>query len=301
LIRALQMPRVSVVLIAYNGQRTIAKAIDSVLAQTVTDLELVVVDDGSTDGTAAVVAGYRDPRLTYHRQPNAGPSAARNTGIRATSAPWVAFLDCDDWWTPGKLARQLDATPGVGLVYSGAVFFDPSGRQIEVMHPTLRGHVLPALLLGNGITGGGSTAMVRRDVLEAVGGFRDDLHYGEEWELWLRVAAREPIAFVPEIDVCLTSLPDSQGKQCVKMHASCLGIVDEAFRTYAAHLAHLRPRAITAVDYRACLDYEAYGTKWAAWRLAARVARRQPFHIGALLRLWRIPVRALAHVVTSGV
>src|SRR5947207_1112090 len=123
---------VSVVIPAFNYARFLPAAIDSVLRQTFSDFEILVVDDGSTDDTPQVVASFTGPRIRYIRQENAGLSAARNTGIRNARAPFVAFLDADDEWLPDFLATMLDAFETLGedfaIVACGAERMDQAGR-----------------------------------------------------------------------------------------------------------------------------------------------------------------------------
>lgn len=194
-------PRISVVMPAYNAQATIAEAIDSVLAQDLADLELIVVDDGATDATADIVAGYtaRDPRVRLVRQANAGVSAARNRAIAEARGTYIAFLDADDAWAPDKLSRQvalLDARPEVGFCYTAQTIVDGAGRTISTyaVKPDYRGRCLPALARSNGI--GLSTVMVRTELLRETGGFDESLDLCEDWELWIRLAERAELDYV---------------------------------------------------------------------------------------------------------
>src|SRR5438045_2731868 len=121
------MPDVSVVIPSYNRAHLIGETLDSVLAQDVPGMEILVVDDGSTDATEAVVLGRYGDRVRYVRQANGGPACARNTGIREASAPLIAFLDSDDLWSPGKLRKQLEMLrrdPSLGLVFTGTQTMD---------------------------------------------------------------------------------------------------------------------------------------------------------------------------------
>src|ERR1041385_1728447 len=149
-------PLVSVVVIAYNCAEYVGHAIQSVLEQTWTRLEVIVVDDGSTDTAGDVVQRTSDPRLRYVRQPNKGPNAARNEGIRRASGQLIAFLDCVDWWIPQKLEKQVARAsddPEVGLIYSLANRVDASGREGDRFDAIVEGRVLDRLLLGNCIAG----------------------------------------------------------------------------------------------------------------------------------------------------
>lgn len=192
--------RVSVVIPVYNGAAFIARAVRSVLAQGYRAAEVIVVDDGSTDGTGAALAGFgRAIRLV--RIPNGGVSNARNVGIRASTCPFIAFLDADDVWDPDKLRRQVQVFadwPGVGLVCcdfltsdgtgSGASHFATLGPADDlVFDRPLPGSALPPLIRRN-VVGTSSNVMVRRDVLGQAGFFDPCYRQAEDYDLWLRCA-----------------------------------------------------------------------------------------------------------------
>jgi teichuronic acid biosynthesis glycosyltransferase TuaG len=189
-------PLVSVVMPAFNAERHIAESIQSVLDQTFADWELVVVDDGSTDRTADVAAGFHDSRMRYLRQENRGQAAARNTGIRSSSAPFVAFLDADDLWLPGKLEAQLNAihNTGADLVYcDGYVFYDDGSPErsdfFAIVPGTTDGPTMLGLLYEyNRIAT--LSVMVKRAAIDQAGLFDEDRRFQncEDYELWLRLA-----------------------------------------------------------------------------------------------------------------
>lgn len=203
------MPRVSVIIPTYNCARFIAATLDSVLAQTDQDFEIIVVDDGSTDNTRAVLQPYLD-RITYIFQQNSERSAARNNALRRAGGEYVAFLDSDDLWTPDKLERQiavLEANPQVSLVFSQARYIDENGQPISFCGQTIDGEPGEAvkiadysipLLSGNVVAGGGSAAVVRRWMLDEVGEFDLDLVQSEDWDMWVRLAQMGPFAYIPE-------------------------------------------------------------------------------------------------------
>ena len=196
-------PRVSVVIPSYNYGRYLAAAIESVLAQTYSNVEVIVVDDGSTDDSAEVLRRYGD-RLRCLRQPNGGVSAARNHGIRESSGEFIAFLDADDLWHPEKLERQLPLfkNPRVGMVHCGVQYVDAEGRPLGTRISDLRGRVLRrmALLRGAGLLGPGSSMVIRRECLDCVGLFETGLTNAEDWDLCRRIACRY------EIDAALEPL-----------------------------------------------------------------------------------------------
>jgi glycosyltransferase involved in cell wall biosynthesis len=201
-----------VVIPAYNRAATIAAAIESVLRQTYPDFELVVVDDGSTDGTLAAAAAVRDPRVRLVAAPrNLGAAGARNLGVEEARGTWVAFQDSDDEWLPRKLEKQMArlAAPGAppyvgaycGLLTLGGLD-DREGERIRLRYvpdPAVAaadGDILPALLHGNAVST--QTLVVRRDLFLELGRFDEATTPIEDWDFVLRLAARGPVAFVDE-------------------------------------------------------------------------------------------------------
>jgi Glycosyl transferase family 2 len=191
----------SVVIPTYNRADLVGEAIDSVLKQDWPELELIVVDDGSTDETPAVLAGYGD-RVHVVRQENAGESAARNTGIRAATHDLVALLDSDDYWLPGKLQRQMqlfDEDPALDITFTAYTRIgDAPQRDIVLDHwDGTEEDTLDQLLLGCRINT--STAIGRRSAFIDIGLYDTSLRCAQDYDLWLRVAVRGyRTAYVPE-------------------------------------------------------------------------------------------------------
>lgn len=180
------MPKVSVIIPTYNRASLLRDAIDSVLHQTFTDLELVVVDDGSTDNTEEVLCSITDPRVRYFKQPNRGVSAARNAGIQATTSEFVAFLDSDDLFLPERISIQMtviDHDPDVGLVY--CLFYSTKNGGPK----KLQGKCYPSdlRLLAEGANIPFSTILMQRSWLEQLGGFDEKLVMAEDRELIFRL------------------------------------------------------------------------------------------------------------------
>jgi len=285
------VPEVSVVIPVFNGATFVSRAIESVLRQTLPDLELVVVDDGSTDETPSVVQAFTDPRIRYIRQTNQGPSVARNTGIRATTAPWVAFLDGDDYWLPTKLEAQLArvrAMPQAGLVYAGGTYRDMSGAVIADMPATVEGDLLPQLLLDNCLAGSTSSAMVRRDVLNKIGLFDESMSCCEDWELWLRVANATQIAKVEERLVCIVNRPGSLNKRARDVRNVSLDMLKTAFATYGAPHSHLRRRALWNVYRSSAMTHQTHGDTGKATRDILRAISYCPHILPTYWSLFRI-------------
>ena len=196
-------PRVAAVIPCYNAARHIGEAIRSILNQTYQPVDVIIVNDGSTDDLAAAVAPFRD-RIHVIDQPNSGQAAARNRALAAAQATYVAFLDADDRWHPAKIARQvamLEAQPDCGLVHTIAALIDTEGRAVResplLPPPAHRasGDCLLALLSANAIVI--SSVMVRKSLIDHES-FGVDLCGVEDWDMWVRLAARTRFARIDE-------------------------------------------------------------------------------------------------------
>ena len=194
------MPEVSVVIPAYNAGRYIDQAVESVLAQTFDDLEVIVVDDGSTDDTQAVIDAF-GVRVRYISQENSGVSVARNNGVAAGSGRYVAFLDADDTWLPHKLSRQLHAlgeSKDSRFSYTAAFVTDPDLNPIETRRPE-PGVTRAVLLLEGNVVGIGSSSVVcERELFRRAGGFDPSLSQCADWDMWIRLSALTGFSYVDE-------------------------------------------------------------------------------------------------------
>src|SRR5579864_1281079 len=194
-------PRVSISMANYNYGRFLKAAIDSVLRQTVSDWELIIVDDGSTDDSREVIQPYlADPRISFHPLRHLGQAKAKNAGIDMGCGEFTAFLDADDLWAPTKLEKQLalfNREPDLGLVYTRRTLIDETGKELPFRQPKLpRGQVLQDLLSDNFICF--SSVVVRREVLEHVGTFDPGLDLAIDYDLWLRIAKHYAMDYVDE-------------------------------------------------------------------------------------------------------
>ena len=194
-------PLVSVVTAAYNMGHHLAEAVDSVLAQDYPHLELIVVDDGSTDGTPEVLARYADERrVTVLRQENAGQTVAKNRGMRRARGEYVGFCDADNAWLPHKLSRQVPLLQGnahVGVIYGDVQFIDDEGNDLPT--PRVRRHsgrITGPLLAHNFVTF--NTTLVPRRILEEFGYMDESLRMAIDYDLWLRISTRYEFLHLPE-------------------------------------------------------------------------------------------------------
>ena len=202
------VPRVSVVLPVHNRENLVRRAIDSVLAQTMPDFELLVIDDCSTDATAEVVEGYcaNDPRVKlFHNETNLGPAGARNRGIDLARSDYIAFQDSDDRWFPEKLARQLEALerdPDKHACICGALYFAQEQCYYIPRHGTMSqesmasGDLSADVLYSNPVTP--QALCAKKSLFDDIGGFDTSLRINEDWELAIRMAQKTRFAFVPD-------------------------------------------------------------------------------------------------------
>lgn len=199
-------PRVSVIIPTYQRAQWLGRAIDSVLAQTMPHFELIVVDDGSTDETDAVVSAYRDGRIRYIQHgENLGSSEARNTGVEASRGEYVAFLDSDDEWLPRKLARQLDlfeesVDTELGAVNCGLIYDGGGKVPTQMWMPSARGWVFPTVLSRREYHDTASMWLIRRTYLDELEGpFDERLRYTQVADLLVRLARLCRFDYVPEL------------------------------------------------------------------------------------------------------
>lgn len=198
-------PSVTVVIPSHDRPVELCRAIRSVQRQTLTDWELVVVDDGSPKPVMLGADAASDERITLVRHPQSmGVSHARNAGIERAKGAWVAFLDDDDLWWPGKLAAQLAAadTHLSTFVFTGRYTIDPAGRVISVRGPASTENLTRALLFEN-FVGEPSTVMVRRDVLVSTGGFDTNLSVIADWDMWVRLSRVAKPLGMPELTAAI--------------------------------------------------------------------------------------------------
>ena len=189
-------PSVGVVIPAYNRAHLLGRALDSALAQTLPPRQIIVVDDGSTDGSAALLAAYAD--IIVLRQENRGVSAARNFGIRHCDCDWIALLDSDDEWLPEKLEAQFEAwreQPEHRLIHCDEIWIRDGRRVNPAQRHRKRGgrifeHCLPLCVISP------SAAVIQRGLLEEAGGFNEALPACEDYDLWLRICSRDPVLYV---------------------------------------------------------------------------------------------------------
>lgn len=196
-----ELPLVSVVTATYNMGKYVGLAVESVLAQDYPAIEIIVVDDGSTDNTSEVLSKYReDSRVKIICQENAGQTVAKNRAVQAAKGEYIAFCDADNLWLPNKLSRQIkyfNEHCDIAVVYGDITLIDADGDPLPTTQAKrYSGKITGRLLVDNFVTF--NTALVSRRVLEAVGGFDESLRMGIDYDLWLRISVNHTFQYLPE-------------------------------------------------------------------------------------------------------
>lgn len=296
-------PTVSVVLPVHNREKLVRRAIESVLAQNMTDFELVVVDDCSADATAAVVEEYcTDPRVQLDRcSENLGPAGARNRGVELSSGNYIAFQDSDDRWFPEKLTQQVSILKKMSdrqACYCGALYYAenqcyyiPRGAAFDLKRAE-KGDLSGEVLYGNPTTP--QTLMVERHAFDAIGGFDTSLKINEDWDLAIRLAQNVRFAFVADPLVVIYRTDDSVSSDRIADTAARVRLLTEYTTHYAKH-----PRARARQNYIIGMQSLENGAHKDAVEHLHRSFRDVPT-LKCLLQISRARARALKCLVPRG-
>ena len=259
------MPAISVIIPAYNSAKTILETIDSVLRQSFTDFELIVINDGSSDRTLELLATVDDPRLRVLSFANGGLPVARNRGIANSQGEFVTFIDADDLWTEDKLELQLAAlsqNSAAGVVYSWTTVMDEAGKSFYPGKSVSHAGDVRRQLLANNFIASGSNVMIRRTAIESVGEFEPTLTSAEDWDYWLRLAlAGWEFAVVPKAQILYRQSAGAMSSKIEVMEKYNLLVVDRAFQLAPARLQILKAESQANVYlYMAQLSWQ-HGNK----------------------------------------
>ncbi|EAW35911.1 glycosyltransferase [Lyngbya sp. PCC 8106] len=299
------MPQISIIIPVYNGATTIQATIDSVLKQTFSDFELIIVNDGSTDSTLEIISQYRDRRLQVLSYPHAGASATRNRGLKQASGEYIAFLDADDLWTPDKLEAQLNALqthPKAAVAYSWTDFLDEAGSWRQAgRHTTVNGEPYAAMLLYNFIESG-SNPLIRRDALDDVGGFDESLSGGQDWDLYLRLAARYLFVNVPAVQIFYRIRNNSISSNITRQEQQVVKVLNRAFSQAPDSLQPLKQKSLALVyKYLVCRTLDLLPNRsngWKALRLIVIYVRYEPEIIGQLKLIFILLLKSIGLILT---
>ncbi len=233
-------PEVSVVMSVFNGEPFLAEALDCILAQEGVNLEFIIVDDGSTDGSPGILDDHtrRDPRVRVIRQPNRGLTRALIHGCAVARGEFIARQDCDDVSLPGRLARlagMLRTDAGLSFVSSAAEVIGPAGETLLVhQRPTNPDEATAMLLSRQGGPPGHGSVMFRRAAYEQVGGYRQQMYFAQDSDLWLRLALVGGLSYAPEVLYKYRVAPDSISG---RLHPLKLAYADMVTELHEARLA----------------------------------------------------------------
>lgn len=237
------MPLISVIIPVYNGEKTIRETAESVFNQTLSDIEVIIINDGSQDATLEVVEQIQDSRLQVFSYPNAGVSASRNRGIALATADYISFIDADDLWTPDKLESQfkaLQTNSQAAVAYSWTDFIDESGQFLHAgCHISETGDV-HAKLLTYCFLENGSNPLIWKQALIEVGGFDESLVGAEDWDIYLRLAARYHFVAVPTTQILYRQATNSASGNVSRLEADSLKVIERAFKQAPEPLHHLK-------------------------------------------------------------
>ncbi|AFY40739.1 glycosyltransferase [Nostoc sp. PCC 7107] len=237
------MPLVSVIIPAYNAEKTIQKTVASVLEQSLSDFELIIINSSSSDSTLNKISQIQDSRIKLFTYPQANASVNRNRGLLHTTTEFVSFLDADDLWKPDKLEAQYQAlqenTEAV-VAYSFTDAIDENGNFLrKCSHATWTGNVYPQLLLDDFI-GSGSNVMVRRQVFREVGEFDELLTNAEDTDMWLRLAADYNFVPIKKVQILYRVSTNSKSSNILGSEASNLRIINKVFNNVPPTLKNLK-------------------------------------------------------------
>ncbi len=295
------MPTVSVVIPAYNAARYVEDAVDSVLGQTFRDVEVLVVDDGSTDGTEAVLSRYGNA-IRYLRQENRGVSAARNRGIQESTGRYVAFLDADDMWFPEKLDRQIAALESSGqhrACYSAHVICTEALTPLAVQRSVRHGSTLEDLLLRGNVVGTPSSVLCERSLFSIVDRFDPRLSQCADWDMWVRLATITEFLYLDEPLVTYRQHGSNMSADPALLERDSVRVLEKAFELPSVpHQVRAARRTVFARNYMVLAGTYFYAHRYPDFvRCAVRAVSLDAGQLGCLMAF---PGRLAARWVNGG-
>ena len=239
---------ISVIVPAYNAEKTILSTLESIQQQTYQDLEIIVINDGSTDRTFDIVNNIEDSRIKIFNYPNGGISKARNRGIIQANGEYISFIDADDIWTIDKLEKQLAALENnlqASVAYSwvAVMLENPDNHEATAFFSgkkvTFTGNIFAPLLLENFI-GNGSNILVKKEAIAEIGEFDSTVNSCEDWDYYLRLAAKYQFALVPEHQVIYRKTAGSISSKALTIENKGLRVIEKAYQAAPKHLQYLK-------------------------------------------------------------
>ena len=243
----LSMPTISVIIPAYNAEYTIQETVKSVLQQSFSDFEIVIVDDGSSDRTLDIVREIADSRLKYFSYANGGSAMARNLGVSHATGEFIAFLDADDLWTSDKLELQFEALqkhPEAGVAYSWTYFsYETEQRSYADTSNCYEGDVYAELLIRNFLHNG-SNPLIRKQAIDTIGLFDTSIISCEDWDFYIRLASIYPFVLVRKPQVIYRQTPGTKSSKTNVVENSVLSVIKRAFKSAPPKYKHLESQSL---------------------------------------------------------
>jgi len=277
------MPLISVIIPVYNGAKTIKETIESVLQQTLTDFELIIINSDSTDGTWEIVNSIEDPRLKIFNYPKANVGINRNRGIDHATGEFITLIDADDLWTADKLEAQYQAlqeNPQADVAYSWTDYIDENGQYLGICsHVNWTGDVYPPMLLTNFIVTG-SNVLIRSQALKEVGRFDESLTNAHDTDMWLRLAALYQFVLVPCVQILYRISPNSLSSNVGRLEIACVKVLERAFQTAPESLQYLKRHCFANLYkyllYKTFLGEPDRRRSWIAAKFLAKTIKNDP-------------------------
>ncbi len=294
-------PLVTAVIPAYNAKRWVGEAVRSVLAQTYRPVELIVVDDGSTDQTGDAVRAF-GAAARYVRQENSGVSLARNLGASEGHGEFIAFLDADDAWAPHKVetqVRRLLERPTAVVSFMSSVFVNEGTGVETVNHCRPQPDLVAGLLLYSCIVGNASSVMVRRDAFSRIGGFDPAFSQCADWDMWIRLAELGPVDIVDEPLVRIRTHRRNMSRNVSLLEADTLRLLAKFFAAPQHFLQYgpIRPQVYCNQYLTLSGSYLHAGRLGASLRCLASAISHDA--LSALLRALGTPTRVLGRAIRT--
>lgn len=249
-------PLVSVIIPAYNAERTILETIGSVQQQSFSNFEMIVINDGSSDRTEELLHSVTDERLRIFSYENGGVCVARNRGISHATGEFIAFLDADDLWTPDKLEAQLAALqqhPEAGVAYSWTYFMDEQGKSLSAGETTFFEGNVYAQLLVNNFLASGSNPLIRFQAIESTGDFDSAFPHCADWDYWLRLAARWHFVVVPKHQILYRQSSGAMSSKIDGIEKQQIMMIEKVYQAVPLELQYLKNHTLAWV-YRYCAE-----------------------------------------------
>jgi glycosyltransferase involved in cell wall biosynthesis len=298
------MALISVIISVYNGEDTIVEAVESALQQTLSDLEVIVIDDGSTDATGDFLQKISDSRLKVFSYPNAGIAASRNRALSHASGQYIAPLDADDIWKPEKLEVQLEAlqsSPDAAVAYCWSDCIDESGHWLRPGgHPNFTGYVLPNLLLSD-ILENGSNPLIEHQALIKVGKYDESLAAGQDWDMSIRLAANYNFVLVRQALVLYRVSTSSISTNINRLETATLKVIHRAFSRAPESLQNLKSQTVANIYkyliFKALESFPERRRAFVSIRFLWHVIQNEPVFIKNFRLLFKVILRILAFLM----